>query len=68
MQKKLKKLTLNRETLRSLGSSRLEGIVGAATLAAGCATYSPRCTEGSNECSVDTCSSSCPEISCPAVC
>lgn len=53
--KKSRKLTLNRETLRSLEAPRLERAAGGETLAAGCATYSPRCTGGSNECSVDTC-------------
>jgi hypothetical protein len=55
VKKKVKKLTLSRETLLSLETGRLQGIAGAATLAPGCATYSPRCTGGSNECSADTC-------------
>lgn len=55
MKKKVKKLTLSRETLHSLETGRLVRVAGADTLAAGCATYSPRCTGGSNECSADTC-------------
>lgn len=60
MKKKMRKLNLNRETLRSLETRHLEGIVGADTLAAGCATYSPRCGGGTGACSDDTCSNSCP--------
>jgi hypothetical protein len=44
MKKKLEKLTLNRETLHSLEAGQLKQVAGAATLAAGCATYSPNCT------------------------
>jgi hypothetical protein len=44
MKKKMRrKLTLSRETLRSLDLGR---VVGAATLAAGCATLAYRCTNG----------------------
>lgn len=39
----VRKLTLNRETLHRLD---LKGVVGAATLAAGCATLAYRCTNG----------------------
>jgi hypothetical protein len=60
VKKAMRKLTLNRETLHSLETRHLKGIVGADTLAAGCATYSPRCGGGTNACSEDTCSNSCP--------
>ncbi|HEY0514097.1 MAG TPA: class I lanthipeptide [Thermoanaerobaculia bacterium] len=42
--KKARKLTLNRETLRTLDNLRLEGVAGGGTLAGVCTSYNARCT------------------------
>lgn len=49
MKKKVRKMSLNRETLRSLDNTNLKNVAGGATDAASCASYPntcPPCTGG----------------------
>ncbi|MEA2562923.1 MAG: hypothetical protein QOH06_4427 [Acidobacteriota bacterium] len=59
MKKKVRKLALNRETLRSLEDGGLRGVLGAASLAPGCQSRrcgsQDTCTAWTDCMSVDTC-------------